>query len=87
MDLLNVGFALLIVKLAVSVLLIIGGVSYLVMQTEAKRTFRNKVCRMFFDSSRAVRFDKFDRIMQASSVAGILLGGLIGWFMVLSPIL
>lgn len=59
MELLNVGFALLLIKMAFCVLPGVLGIFFIVSSEETKRNMRSTLCNQLFGVSNAIRFLKF----------------------------
>ena len=87
MELLNVAFVILLVKIALGVVPLFTGITFLLLSEESKRELRNKICSQLFGVQKAIPFPNFNRALLIISVVLILLGGLISWFLVLKPFL
>jgi len=83
MQLLNVSFAILIIKMAICILPGVIGIFMIVSTEEKKRELRNTICSKLFGVSNAIPYPKFARIL-------VLLGSLLlaftlaaSWFLLL----
>jgi fatty acid desaturase len=83
MELLNIGFAILIVKIALSVLPGVAGVYFIVMEEDKKRALRNSVCNRLFGVSNAIPYPKFSRILIISGVILIAVSLLFSWVLLI----
>ena len=63
MQLLNIGFAILIIKMVICTLPAVFGIIMIVSSEESKRGFRNKFCSKVFGISNAIPYLKFTRTM------------------------
>lgn len=86
MELLNVKFVILLVKIVVCVMPGVMGIAFLVMSEEGKRELRARFCRAMFGVSNAIPFGKFIRGVTICSIAAILFSLAVGWFLLLRPI-
>lgn len=87
MELLNIGFIKLLIKLTIGVMPIVLGLTFLCLSEEAKRDMRNGLCRAAFGESGAIPYAKFVRIGSILACIVILFGLVLTWFLVLSPML
>lgn len=83
MELLNVGFALLIIKMALCILPGVGGVFLVVSSEERKREMRNGLCSRLFGVSNAIPYPKFARTLTFAGMVLILLSLVASWFLLL----
>lgn len=83
MDLLNIQFALLIIKIGICVLPGVAGAYLIAMPEETKRSLRNRVCNYLFDVSNAIPYPKFARTLNI--IGGLFIGFslLATWFLLL----
>ena len=87
MPLLNIGFAILIIKMLICTLPAVFGIIMIVSSEESKRGFRNKFCRKVFGMSNAIPYLKFSRAMAVLSVLLLAFSLVSTWFVILRPIL
>lgn len=87
MDLLNISFAILIIKIMIGAVPLVGGITYFCIDEDAKREFRNSVCNSMFGVPHAVPFMKFNRFMTVLSLLGIVFGLLVLWLLVILPMI
>ncbi|CAI8287452.1 MAG: Uncharacterised protein [Opitutia bacterium UBA7350] len=85
MELLNISFAILLVKLCISVLPIVGGCYLLFATDEAKREMRTFVCRSLFNINNAIPMRDFNHLLRWVGGLVVFFGLLAGWFLVLLP--
>ena len=83
MDLLNLGFAILLIKMAFCVLTGVFGVYFIVSSEEAKREMRNTVCRSLFGGVRTIRFAKFARRLCILGAILLMISVVSSWFLLL----
>ena len=83
MELLNIGFALLLIKMAICVLTGVFGVYFIVSSEEAKREMRNTVCRSLFGGVRTIRFAKFARRLCILGAILLIISVVSSWFLLL----
>lgn len=83
MQLLNVGFAILILKISISVLPIVAGIFLIFSSEEKKRDMRNAFCNKMFGVSNAIAYAKFARFLNISAVLLMTFGLLAGWLLLL----
>lgn len=87
MELLNLSFAILIIKLSISVLPIVLGSYIMLAPKEIKRDMRGFICRSLFNVNNAIPMRDFNRILYGVGGLGVLLGLVAGWILVLKPFL
>ncbi len=87
MELLNLSFAILIIKLSISVLPIVLGSYIMLAPEEIKRDMRGFICRSLFNVNNAIPMRDFNRILYWVGGLGVLLGLVAGWILVLKPFL
>ena len=73
MELLNVGFALLLIKITLCVLPGVLGVFFIASSEETKRNMRNTLCNKLFGISNAIPFPKFKSFLHISGTILLLL--------------
>ena len=86
MPLLNIGFAILIIKIAICILPGVLGIIMLVSSEESKREFRNKFCSKVFGMSNAIEYPKFARTMVVLGALLLAFSLVSTWFLLLRPI-
>ena len=84
MPLLNIGFAILIIKMVICILPGVLGIVIIVSSEESKREFRNKSCRLIFGICNALPYSKFTRILAVLSVL-LLAFSLVSTWLLLRP--
>ena len=84
MELLNIEFAILIVKLAICVLPLAIGISLVSRGEETKREIRDWVCSRLFGVSNAIDYKKFFRAIHLAGFALMATGALAFWFLFVS---
>lgn len=87
MELLNVGFVMLIAKITFCVLPGVFGIYLLVISKETKRKMRNKMCMRLFGFSNAIRYLTFARILNFLGVFLILISCSLTWLFIISSYL
>lgn len=85
MELINLSFAILLVKLSMSVLPVVLGSYLLLAPEEVKREIRGFICRSLFSVNNAIPMRDFKRILYWVGGLGVLFGLVAGWFLVLKP--
>lgn len=85
MALLNIGFAILIIKLVICTLPAVIGIALIVSSEESKREFRNKFCSKVFGMSNAIAYPKFARTMAVFGSLMLAFSLVSTWFLVLRP--
>lgn len=83
MQLLNLGFAILIIKMALCILPGVLGIFMIVSSEETKREIRNTFCNKLFGMSNAIPFPKFERSMQVLGTLLLLFSLAASWFLLL----
>jgi hypothetical protein len=84
MELLNIGFAKLLIKLIISVMPFVIGIVILCLSEDSKRGLRDSFCRAAFGSSGVISYAKFSRTLSILAVFSILIGLVLIWFLVLA---
>jgi hypothetical protein len=87
MELLNLSFAILLIKMSISVLPLVLGTYLLLSAEEVKRDLRSFICRSLFGVNNAIPMEDFKRILNWVGSLGIAFGLVAGWFLVLKPFL
>jgi hypothetical protein len=83
MPLLDLGFAVLLVKMCFCVLPITAGIYLFVVPEKSKRRWRNKVSTALFGASNLIPYSTFARVLAVLSTLLILFGALAGWVLLL----
>lgn len=83
MELLNVGFAILIIKMALCILPGVGGIFLVVSSEERKREMRNGLCSRLFGVSNAIPYSKFSKTLTALGLVLLLLSLIASGFLLL----
>ncbi|WP_269526957.1 hypothetical protein [Coraliomargarita parva] len=87
MELLNIGFAILLVKIAISVLPGVIGIYLIAAPEEKKRELRNSVCNKLFEVSNAIPYPKFARFLAICGSGLILFSLVASWFLLLRDLI
>ena len=85
MTLVNIGFAILLIKMLVCTLPAVLGIVMIVSSEESKREFRNKFCRQVFGVSNAIPSSKFTLTMVVLGTLLLAFSMLSSWFLLLRP--
>ena len=80
MQLLNIGFAILVIKIALCVLPGVLGIFFIASSEETKRHMRSTVCNKLFGISNAIPFPKFARFLYISGTLLLLFSVVATWF-------
>ena len=83
MELLNVGFALLIIKMAICILPGVGGVFLVVSSEDFRREMRNRLCSRLFGVSNAIPYSRFATTLTVTGLILIVLSLAASWFLLL----
>jgi hypothetical protein len=83
MELLSIGFAILLIKMTICVVSGAFGVFCIVSSEETKRELRRTVCHALFGVGNAIPFRKFDRLLRISGSVLLLFSALACWFLLL----
>jgi hypothetical protein len=83
MELLNISFAILIIKMVICILPGVLGIFMLVTSEESKRELRNTICSKVFGVSNAIPYPKFARTMQVLGVLLLTFSLAASWFLLL----
>lgn len=87
MELLNLGFVILCVKIAFCVLPGVIGIYLLSISEEKKRELRNSFCNRLFGVSNAIPFPNFERVLLVVGLLCLLFSGVAIWFLLLRNLL
>jgi len=80
MELLNISFALLVIKIALCILPGVLGIFLLMSSDEAKRQMRGSICNQLFGVSNAIRYPKFRSFLQISGTLLLLVSLAATWW-------
>lgn len=83
MELLNISFALLILKIAFCVLSFVFGIFLIASSMETKRKMRDKFCHRLFGVRKAIPSHKFARFLYLMGALLLLFSMAASWFLVL----
>ena len=83
MQLLNVGFILLVIKITFCVVPGVIGVYLIASPEETKRNMRNRLCMALFDATNAIEEHKFVRFLYIVGTLLILFSVAASWFFLL----
>ena len=86
MELANIGFALLCIKLGIGIVPIALGIFLISTGEEKKRAMRSWVCGRLFGVSNAIPYPNFARVLSVVGIFLILFGLLATWFLVIRPL-
>lgn len=87
MDLLNLSFAIFVIKVAICVLPTVLAVFLIACSEERKRELRSAVCSKVFGMSNAISYTKFARTMVVLGVLLLLFSLTAFWFLLLQDML
>ncbi|MGB0409878.1 MAG: hypothetical protein ACPGIC_07780 [Opitutales bacterium] len=87
MELLNIGFFKLLVKITISVLPVVLAVVLLTSSEEKIREMRNKFCNRLFGVSNAIPYPNFVRLLKIVSGLMSAFGVAAFWFLLIAPML
>ena len=86
MELLNISFALLILKITFCVLPGVMGIFLIVSSEDNKRKIRNKICGRLFGVRDAIPLHKFARFLYFVGALSILLSVTASWLLILGKL-
>ncbi|MGB0417099.1 MAG: hypothetical protein ACPGKS_09655 [Coraliomargarita sp.] len=86
MELLTPAFAILLIKVVISVMPGVVGVYFIGASEESKRSLRSWVCNKLFGVSNAFEYRKFARFLTTVGIICFLFSLLVSWFLLLSPL-
>ena len=87
MELLNIGFAILLCKVCISFLPIVLGIYFLAGPVESKRVIRNKICMALFGLNNAIPYAKFERGLRVVAMLLFIFGTLASWILLFRELL
>ena len=79
MELLNVGFAILLVKIVICAMPGVLGVIFIASSEETKRHMRSTLCNQLFGISNAIPYQKFARFLYISGAILIFISIGLSW--------
>lgn len=83
MQLLNVGFAILLIKMAICILPGVLGIFLIASPEEKKRELRNTFCNKVFGVSNVIPYPKFERALYVLGTLMVLFTLVASWFIIL----
>jgi hypothetical protein len=83
MQLLNIQFAILLIKIAFCVLPGVLGIFLIVSNEESKRSMRNSLCSKLFGVSNAIAYPKFAQTLVIIGTLALIVSGFAIWFILL----
>jgi hypothetical protein len=83
MELLNIGFVFLLIKITICVLPGVFGIYFIVSSNETKRRMRTYLCSRLFGVRDAIPYSKFQRFLFISGALLLLLSVVASWFILL----
>ena len=83
MDLLNIGFAILLVKMTICTLPGVLGIFCIASSEYTKRAIRSTVCNQLFGVSNAILYPKFARFLSIAGTVLIFFSVIATWFVLL----
>ena len=87
MELLNISFAILVIKIAISVVPVVVGFVVFSMDEDAKHRLRDRFCSKVFGSRNAISYDKFVFNLYLCAAVLVGMGLLFGLVLVVRPYL
>ena len=87
MELLNIGFAILLCKVCISFLPIVLGIYFVGRPVESKRVLRNKICMALFGVNNAIPYVRFERGLRIVAVLLFTFGALASWILLFRGLL
>jgi hypothetical protein len=83
MGLLNIGFAILLVKMMICTLPGVLGIFCIVSSEDTKRALRSTMCNQLFGVSNAISYPKFARVLNTAGTVLIFFSLIATWFVLL----
>ncbi len=80
MELLNVGFAILLIKIAICVMPGVLGIFFIASSEETKRQMRSTLCNQLFGISNAIPYPKFARFLYIAGTILLFISIALTWF-------
>lgn len=87
MDLVNIGFIILVIKIALSVVPVIVGFYLIFCSIDQKREIKRFICRSLFGSGSVFTTEAFARFLVVVGLLLIVFSGLFAWFFLISGML
>ena len=84
MELLNLQFAILLIKVSACAIPGVVGLAFLFRNEEGKRAWRDTVCRTLFGFANAMPYKKFAQFLLISGLLLVSMSVLATWFLLLS---
>ncbi len=81
MELLNVGFAILLIKIVICVMPGVLGIFFIASSEETKRHMRSTLCNQLFGVSNAIPYPKFARFLYISGTILLFISIGLTWFL------
>jgi hypothetical protein len=85
MGLLDIGFAILLVKMMICTLPGVLGIFCIASSEDTKRAVRATVCNQLFGISNAISYPKFARFLNIAGTVLIFFSFIATWFILLRP--
>ena len=85
MSLLNIGFLIPIIKIAICTLPAVFGIIIIVSSEQSKREFRDKFCGIVFGMTNAIPYSKFALVMAVFGSLMLAFSLVSIWFLLLRP--
>lgn len=83
MELLNLNFAIFIIRMVICILPGVIGIAMIVTPEETKREFRNTFCNKVFGVSNAIPYSKFARSLVVVGILLVLFTLTASWFLLI----
>ena len=83
MELLNVGFAILLVKMVIGVMPGVIGIFFIASSEETKRHMRSTLCNQLFGISNAIPYPKFARFLYIAGTILLFISMGLSWLLLL----
>lgn len=83
MEIFNIGFAILLVKLVFCVLPGVAGAYFLSADRDQMRGIRSWICNLLFGVSNAFDYNKFSRFMRSVGAVLVVISLALSWFILL----
>lgn len=86
MELLNLQFAILLIKVTLCAIPGVVGLAFIFNSTEGKRAWRDTICRVMFGFPKAVSFQKFARFLMICGLLLLSFSAIASWFLLLKDL-
>ncbi|CAA6680055.1 MULTISPECIES: hypothetical protein [unclassified Lentimonas] len=83
MELLDVGFAILLIKIVICVMPGVLGIFFIASSEETKRGMRSALCNQLFGISNVIPYPKFARFLYISGTILLFISITLSWFLLL----